>query len=258
MDNNTYLRLRAWGVHIYTAIGGVLGMFALYAAADGFTRRAFVLLVICMLIDATDGILARRFRVREVLPDFDGAMMDNVIDMLTFVWVPVFIMWQASLLPHPLWTAVPLLAGLYAYGQVNMKTDDNFFLGFPSYWNVIALYLYWLQPASLIAVLLVTVPAVLTFIPTRYLYPSRNYVFWRLTWSLGVVWFGIIFVLLAQTPPNMSLVYISLYYPAYYLVMSFYIDYRVRRGQGYRVCRESVDGLGQAGDDFNPQLGSET
>lgn len=258
MDNITYLQLRAWGVHIYTAIGGILGMFALYAAADGHTRRAFVLLVICMLIDATDGILARRFRVKDVLPDFDGAMMDNVIDMLTFVWVPVFIMWQAELLPHPLWTAVPLLAGLYAYGQVNMKSDDNFFMGFPSYWNVIALYLYWLQPAAFIAVLLVLVPAVLTFIPTRYLYPSRNYIFWRLTWSLGVVWFILIFVLLAQTPPNITLIYISLFYPVYYLVMSFYIDFRLRRADSDEECHESGEGIGQANDDLNPQLGSET
>lgn len=220
---------RAWGVHLYTAIGGVLGMFALFASAEGDSRQAFLLLVVCMLIDATDGLMARRFKIREVLPNFDGAMVDNVIDMLTFVWIPVFIMWQEALLPSPAWLIVPILAGLYAYGQVNMKTPDNFFLGFPSYWNVIALYLFWLQPVDVVAVLMVVVPAILTFIPTRYLYPSKNFVFWKMTWALGAVWFVMIFVLLAQPVPDRNLVLISLFYPAYYMVMSFYIEWRIRR-----------------------------
>lgn len=220
---------RAWAVHLYTASGGVLGMFALFSAAEGNTRQAFLLLVLCMLIDATDGILARRFKVRTVLPNFDGAMIDNVIDMLTFVWIPVFIMWQEALLPSTAWLIVPMLAGLYAYGQVNMKTVDNFFLGFPSYWNIIALYLFWLKPPAIIAILILVVPAILTFIPTRYLYPSRNYVFWQVTWALGAIWFFMLFVLLAQTVPNPTLVSLSLFYPAYYMLMSFYIDWRVRR-----------------------------
>jgi len=224
-------RIQAWAVHLYTAIGGVIGMFALYAAALNNTREAFLLLVVSMIIDATDGIMARRIRVWEVLPDFDGAMMDNVIDMLTFVWIPVFILWQESLLPHPVWTIVPMLAGLYAYGQVNMKSEDNFFLGFPSYWNVVALYLFWLRPDAWLAILAVIVPAILTFIPTRYLYPSKNYIYWRITWSLGALWFAIVVGLLTQPDPNVNVVLLSLYYPAYYMGMSFYIEYRIRLGE---------------------------
>ncbi len=232
MTNTTNTqRLKAWGVHLYTAIGGVVGMFALYAAADGDTPLAFVLLVFSMVIDSTDGIMARRARVSEVLPDFDGAMMDNVIDMLTFVWIPVFIMWKEALLPHELWTIVPILAGLYAYGQVNMKTDDSFFLGFPSYWNVVALYLFWFDLPDVLTIAFVVLPAILTFIPTRYLYPSKNYVFWRLTWGLGVMWFLLVFWLLLQDNPSDVLIILSFYYPVYYMVMSFYIEYRIWMGE---------------------------
>ncbi|MGB7340079.1 MAG: CDP-alcohol phosphatidyltransferase family protein [Phototrophicaceae bacterium] len=238
--NLTTHQLRAWGVHLYTATGGILGMYALLMAAQGNTRQAFSLLIICMLIDATDGLLARRFKVREVLPNFDGAMVDNVIDMLTFVWIPVFIIAQQALLPSVVWLIVPILAGLYAYGQVNMKTPDNFFLGFPSYWNIIALYLYWLEPIPIVAVLIVVVPAILTFIPTRYLYPSKNYIYWQVTWALGAVWFVMVFVLLAQVDPNENLVLLSLFYPAYYMLMSFYIDWRVRTSRGaVKVVRDS-------------------
>jgi phosphatidylcholine synthase len=221
----------AWLVHAYTATGGVIGVFALLLAGDGETRQAFLLLAITTLIDATDGLLARRVRVSEVLPNFDGAQMDNVIDVLTYVWVPVFIMARESLLPHPAWVIVPVIAAMYAYGQVNMKTPDSFFLGFPSYWNVVALYLFWLRPQPAIALALVIVPAALTFVPTRYLYPSRNQIFWKTTWGLGVIWLVMVAYLLWQDAPAQPVVLLSLFYPAYYLAASFYVDWRVRRGE---------------------------
>lgn len=225
------LKIAAWTVHFYTALGGLIGVFALFAAAAGQVRLAFLMLIITMLIDGTDGILARRVRVSETLPGFSGAEMDNVIDTLTFVWVPVFIMGMQGLLPHWLWLAVPVFAALYAYGQVEMKTKDAFFLGFPSYWSTVALYLYWLRPDPAIAVLLVVIPGVLTFIPTRYLYPSKNPILWRLTWTLAGLWFLLVIYLLFQEVPEPALVWLSLFFPAYYLVASFIVDWRVRRNQ---------------------------
>jgi phosphatidylcholine synthase len=89
-------------------------MFALFAASEGRMRDAFLLLIVTNIIDSTDGILARRVGVHDVLPYFDGGMVDNVVDVLTFIWVPIFIMWKAELLPAPIWIAVPSLAALYA------------------------------------------------------------------------------------------------------------------------------------------------
>ena len=218
----------AWLVHLYTALGGVIGMFALFAAAEGRIRHAFILLIVTMLIDSTDGILARRVKVREVLPHFDGAMVDNVIDVLTFVWAPVFIMWHQELLPASLWLVVPVIAALYAYGQTDMKTGDAFFLGFPSYWNIVALYLFWIEPAAFIAVLLVVIPGILTFIPTRYLYASKNRILWKTTWSLGAIWLALVVYMLSREAPDPLLIRLSLFYPVYYMLASFYIDQKVR------------------------------
>ncbi|MEO8610032.1 MAG: hypothetical protein ABI690_19215 [Chloroflexota bacterium] len=224
-------KLAAWMVHLYTASGGVVGMLALFAAADGQVRLAFLLLCLCTLIDSTDGILARKAQVSRVLPNFSGAMVDNVIDVLTFVWVPVFIMGSQHLLPSLVWTAVPIIAALYAYGQVNMKTDDAFFLGFPSYWNFIALYLFWLKPEPVIAVLAVVIPGILSFIPTRYLYPSKNPILSKTSWIMGLVWAVLVLYLLTQETPNQNLVLASLFYPIYYLALSFYLDLRFRQGK---------------------------
>ena len=221
-------KLLAWAVHAYTALGGILGVFALLFVTEGNINGAYVLLVLQMLIDATDGMLARRVKVSQHLPHFDGAMLDNVIDMLTYVWLPLFIILHESLLPHPLWVIFPAFAAMYAYGQTNMKNDEGYFIGFPSYWNIVALYLFWLRPADEIALIVVLVPSVLSFLPTRYLYPSKGETFWKTAWVLGAGWFAIVLWLLAQQSPPQSVVLISLYFPIWYLIASFYVEYRTR------------------------------
>ena len=228
----TRTKLLAWSIHGYTALGGVLGMFALALAGANMVREAYVLLIVQMAIDATDGMMARRIRIREVIPQFDGAMMDNVIDILTYAWIPLFIILHENLLPHPLWIVPAVLAALYAYGQANMKSDEGYFIGFPTYWNIVALYLYWLRPDDLIAVLAILIPAVLSFVPSRYLYPSKGETFWRTAWGLGTIWLILVLYLLSQTQPNQPLVIISLIFPLWYLAASFYVDWRVRTGRG--------------------------
>lgn len=223
-------QVKAWLVHLYTASGGVIGMIALFEAANGHIRQSFILLIVAAFIDATDGIMARKVKVRSVLPNFDGSMVDNVIDVLTYVWVPVFIMGSQGLLPHIAWTAVPVLASLYAYGQVNMKTDDSFFLGFPSYWNGIAIYMFWLKPVPIVAILMVVIPGIFSFIPTRYLYPSKNPIFSKVTWLFGIPWGFLIIYLLGLEEPPQSLVWLSMLYPLWYIVSSFYVDWKFRRG----------------------------
>lgn len=224
-------RWLAWSVHAYTALGGVLGVFALMLVGMNRVREAYVLLILQMMIDATDGLIARRLRVREVLPHFDGAMLDNVIDILTYAWVPFFIILHENLLPHPLWIVPAVLGALYAYGQTNMKTDDGYFTGFPTYWNVIALYLYWLRPVDWVAVLLIVVPAVLSFVPTRYLHPSKGEVLWRTSWALGLLWIALVLYLLSQPQPPLELIVISGFFPLWYMVASFIVDWRIRTGR---------------------------
>lgn len=218
----------AWLIHCYTASGAVVGMLALIAAAREEIRLSFLLLLLAGFIDGTDGLLARRYKVSEILPKFSGAYMDNAVDVLTYIFVPIFIMAWMDLLPSVYWIAVPTFAAMYAYGQVDMKTDDHYFLGFPSYWNVVALYMWWIKPGPVGAVLLISVPAVLTFIPTRYLYPSRNTYLWKTTWALGSCWFVLCLYLLWQTEPDHNLVLLSAIYPVYYMLASFYVEWKLR------------------------------
>tara|TARA_R110001592_G_scaffold63471_2_gene194318 strand:- start:479 stop:1207 length:729 start_codon:yes stop_codon:yes gene_type:complete len=218
----------SWLVHAYTASGGLLGFLALIAIANGASHEALLLLMGAFFIDVTDGLLARWVEVREHLPGFSGAQVDDAMDVLTYIYAPLFLIVHDGLLPHPLWAIGPLLAGLYAYGQRDMKTEDHYFLGFPSYWNVVALYLFWLRPGPTGAVLVVLVPTVLTFIPTRYLYPSCNAFLWKTNFALGGVWLILVVALLLQADPPRSLVLLSLVYPMLYLLLSFYAEWRYR------------------------------
>ncbi len=223
----------AWGVHIYTMSGGALGMLALVALVDGKTPLALLLLAVAIVIDMTDGLLARKCRVRELLPNFDGAKVDDLVDFLTYVWAPVLILHVEGLVTNPIWLLLPVVGSLYAYGRPGMKEIEGeaFFVGFPSYWNILVLYVYWLQPTESFTIGLLILFFVLSFLPTRYLYPSKNPKYPLATLGLGAIWLVLIGGLLAQPTPNETLVTISLFYPLYYLGASFYVEIDHRLSQ---------------------------
>ncbi len=246
----TWNKIAAWSVHFYTALGLVAAGGVAVAVVNGTPasfRLAFALMLIACVIDATDGALARYVRVREVLPHFDGRRLDDLIDFHTYTSLPLLLVWQARLLPegYDLWLLFPLLASAYGFCQVNVKTDDGYFLGFPSYWNIIAFYLYVLKPPGWLALGVLVFFAVLTFVPARYLYPTHRGRLNRWTNQLGAVWCALLIWILARLPdaalpaaaepggiPHADdttrvLAWASLAFPAYYLLMSWYISVRI-------------------------------
>src|SRR4026208_1884877 len=137
-------------------------------------RAAFLLMLAATVIDGTDGVLARWARAKEFTPGIDGARLDDIVDYLTFVFVPALLLYRAGVLP-PAWAglvvAAMLLSSAYGFAAVDAKADDPFFTVFPSYWNIVALYLYAgrLPPVLNAAVLLVL--SALVFVRIGYVYP---------------------------------------------------------------------------------------
>jgi phosphatidylcholine synthase len=230
----------AWIAHAYTALGLVLaaGMAVCIIRGGSWDYRlAFALMLVACLVDSTDGTLARRLKVRQRLPNFDGAKLDDLIDFLTFTSLPLALIWRAQLVPPSMdWVlVVALLASAYGYCQVPAKTSDGYFVGFPSYWNIVAFYLYVLEFPQWAAAATVLALAALTFVPSYYLYPSRGATLSRLTNFLGGVWVVLLIWILWRLPitdrpanPNAAqrMFYVaiaSLFYPAYYVVVSWAI-----------------------------------
>ena len=232
-------RAAAWAVHAYTASGVVAGFLALRATFLGEARTALLWMLVAVLIDATDGTLARAVKIKRVLPWFDGAKLDDIVDYFTFVIVPVVFLYQLRLLPARgtlFFVALPFLASAYGFCQAAAKTPDFFFTGFPSYWNIVALYLYAGQTPLWLNGALICVLSLFVFIPIRYIYPTRTVRFRRLTNLLGGLWVGVLLVLLWQLPtPPLWLVLLSLYYPFYYTALSFYLHATTRKGTTQRV-----------------------
>jgi phosphatidylcholine synthase len=229
-------RALAWGVHFYTGLGlaCAAGMAVLIVEGEpGSYRLAFALMLLATLIDATDGTLARAVKVKEALPNFDGRRLDDLIDFLTYVALPLLLVWRARLLPDGTDAALllPLFAAGYGFSQVEAKTEDGYFLGFPSYWNVVAFYLYALRPLpGWVSLALVIVPALLTFVPSRYLYPSQKGRLNLWTNVLAGPWVGLLALSLyrmtSDDEASRWLALVSLYFPAYYLAASWWVSVR--------------------------------
>jgi phosphatidylcholine synthase len=249
----------AWCVHAYTAMGLVCAAgiaAAIFEGTPSSFRLAFALMLLATLIDATDGTLARAIKIKEVLPHFDGRRLDDLIDFQTYTSLPLLLIWRAELLPEAwqAWLLVPLLASAYGFCQSTAKTDDGYFLGFPSYWNIIAFYLYVLHPPAWLALTLLLFFALMTFVPARYLYPTHRGRLNRWTNYLGAIW-GLLLVWIVWALPSVhapidpalwQLALISLAFPAYYLAASWFISIRIgRRAWRQRELHERRDRPGE-------------
>lgn len=222
--------ISAWLVHLYTASSAVFGLAATLAIVAGDFRRAWLLLFATLFIDSTDGALARAARVGEVLPHFDGRRLDDIVDYLCWVFIPMVLLVEAGLLPA--WAAAaPLLASGYGFAQEQAKTDDDFFLGFPSYWSMVGFYLYAFELSPRYGVPLILVLSVLVFVPLRYPYPTKTRAMRAVTLGLGVPWALLCIYLAAVLPARpRALVLLSLYYPAYYVALTVALWLRRRAG----------------------------
>lgn len=225
-------RIAAWLVHIYTASGAVLAFAGAWAVVHGYDRIALATMFVATIVDSTDGTLARRVDIRRVLPEIDGARIDDIVDYASFVFLPMLLLEAAgglyrSELPV---VAVVLLSSLYGFVAPDAKTADGFFTGFPSYWNVVVLYLLLFHvPPGWNAVILLVLSG-LVFVRIRYVYPTRTPTLRPLTLALSAVWTLMIAVIIAGWPsPPRALAIASLGFPVYYFVLSLWLNVRRSR-----------------------------
>src|SRR3954465_398617 len=181
----------AAAVHAYTASGAVLAFIGIRAVFADDVRLAFAMMFLATFIDSTDGVLARAARVKERLPSVDGARIDDIVDYLTFVVLPLLLLDRFGFLPSSvsmLVVAIVLLSSAYGFSSADAKTSDHFFTGFPSYWNIVALYLYVADLSPRVNAMILLALSGLVFVRIRYVYPSRTPVLRSVTVGAGVIW----------------------------------------------------------------------
>jgi phosphatidylcholine synthase len=217
-------RLAAWLVHALTASGAAMGLFALLEAARGDLRASALWMLAAFAVDSVDGTLARAAHVHERTPNIDGRRLDDVVDYLNYVIVPCFFLAQGGFVATG-WTALPALASAYQFAQADAKTEDHFFLGFPSYWNFVAIYAWLLEASSSTTAAWLLGLSILVFVPIKYLYPTRMTRFAR-TMILGAAAFTALLTLACATSDAALRTHaarLSLVYPAAYGALSLWL-----------------------------------
>ncbi len=220
----------AAAVHVFTATGAVLALLMVHFSYQHEVETVLWLFLVAMVIDGSDGMLARRFRVKTVFPQFDGALLDNIVDYMTYALAPMALLWANGYLPEGaaggVVASIPLLASTYQFCRADAKTEDHFFLGFPSYWNIVAFYVVVWELSSTATTLLLLALTVLVFVPIKYLYPSRTEKLWYANMTLSILWLGLFAAITAALPdPPAVLVGLSLLYVVYYVAVSLWLTF---------------------------------
>jgi len=225
-------KIKAWAVHAFTATGAVWGLLALFAAINQQWQMVFIWMIVGVFVDAVDGFFARRANVKKVLPEFDGALLDNVIDYFTYVLLPgAMVYLYPTLLPNAGWAifaaGIMGMTSAYQFCRTYAKTEYHPFLGFPSYWNILVMYLILLEPNPWMSLFWIMLCGVLVFIPIKYAYPSRMLRFQRPTITLAYLWAAVLALVISMYPNHpIWLVWVSLLYAVYYVGISLYMMFR--------------------------------
>lgn len=184
-------RVAAGAVHVFTALGIICALFATLAVMAQDWERVFLWLGFALLIDGIDGTLARMSKVEERLPRFSGERLDQVIDYVTYVFIPVLALLQAGHLTGVVGLGLAfaiLMSSLFHFSDLGNKSDDHCFVGFPAIWNIVAFYLFALAPPFWIEALIIVACVVLTFVPMRWVHPMRVVAYWQITAVACVLW----------------------------------------------------------------------
>ncbi|PWE56401.1 phosphatidylcholine synthase [Metarhizobium album] len=186
-----YAEIRAFSVHILTASGSFLAFLGVVAAAEHRFIDMFWWLGLALLVDGIDGPIARKVKVKEVLPNWSGDTLDNIIDYVTYVLLPAFALYQSGMIGEP-WSfaaaGMIVVSSAIYYADMGMKTDEYFFSGFPVVWNMVIFTLFVVQASALAAMIVVTLSVILTFLPINFLHPVRVQRLRPLNMALFAVW----------------------------------------------------------------------
>lgn len=185
------LQYRALSVHLFTATGAVFAMLAMLAAVEARWDLMYLWLVVAFAVDGIDGPLARHYDVKRNAPQFDGVLLDLIIDYLTYVFIPAFALFKSGLMDGWTgWAAIIVItfsSAMY-FADTRMKTKDNSFSGFPGCWNMLVLVIFALQPNHWVSLMLVAVLSAAMFLPLKFIHPVRTERWRSLSLPIALVW----------------------------------------------------------------------
>lgn len=226
-------RIGAGFTHLYTISGGIVAFFTLIAITQERYQLVFLLFLVATVIDASDGYLARRFSVEKTMPWIDGKKMDLIADFVNVSFLPVFLLWNAGLLPTPswLWASMIIAASIYYWSQTDPLTEKWLFRGTPPLWNFYSFYIFHFELSGSILAAVISILLILTVSPIKSVHIGRTKSLNPLMVSLGGIFFLLYFLITMKIVGNEFFwLSISLIFPGYYIVYTRLLYARYRKG----------------------------
>jgi phosphatidylcholine synthase len=226
-QHRRFLVFRAWTVHFYTSLGLVCALFAISFIASGNIKPALIILSLAMVIDATDGTLARAWNVKKYTPQFDGRKLDDITDYINYAFIPLYTAYRFGMVEGAgvVVLAVAAIAAAYGFCQSGAKTQNDTFTGFPNYWNVIIFYMYLFHFPPVVNEILLLIFSILIWAPIEFVSLSTKPLH-SLTIGIAIAYslviFGVIYLFWTDQPYT-NLVWLSLFGPLYYIISAFYL-----------------------------------
>lgn len=226
-----WLTLRAWLVHLYTSLGILAGFLAVNAVMQQNARSVFLWLGVALFIDSSDGTLARAWEVKRWAPSFDGRKLDDITDYLNFTFIPVFFAFQMGLVKGAgvVALAAVLISSAYGFCQQAAKTNDGYFTGFPSFWNLLVFYLFLFNFPPTVNALVLAIFSGMVFVPIKYLSFSTPQMQFITKMIAGVYGLLLAWIVIRLDSPHLGLVLFSLLFPLGYMIYPLAEQRRMRR-----------------------------
>ena len=169
-------KIRASLVHFLTGSGIIFSFLALVSVIEGYKLQTFMFLGVALIIDIIDGTLARKYKIDVIFPNIDGKTLDTIIDYINYILIPCIMLYKFNYLPQNFSLIIPIVIlciSLYSYINIKLIDASFSYLGFPSIWNIILLYLEILSFNKWINLLIIIFFVFLKFVPFKVLHPMR-------------------------------------------------------------------------------------
>jgi len=218
-------KIAAWAVHGFTASGAVLGFLALISIFNNDQVGSFLWLGLALLVDGLDGTIARKIGVTNKAPNIDGSTLDNLIDYLNYVIIPSLMVYWFQIVPIGWEIIIPagmFSVSLYTFANINMKTKDYYFSGFPALWNIVVLYFYIINTNPILNLVIIIILIILIFIPVKYVHPLRVESMRRITLPFTVLWAATSLRLVTLTSEEVEVLSTSPIVFLLWIITSFY------------------------------------
>ena len=175
-SNLNIYKLKAHLVHLLTGSGILMSFFSIISILNNDKLLTFIFLIIALFIDVIDGNLARKYNVRKFSPNVDGVMLDSIVDYINYVFIPCVIIYKFNYVPEQFVIILPILIlgiSLFSFSYLKIMTDNYLYIGFPSIWNIIVIYLSILDLNVWYNLFIFLILIILKLIPVKVIHPMR-------------------------------------------------------------------------------------